>query len=84
MVVTWTPNKIWEGYQIDGFNMVVTNNSNTILSIIVDSNIHEYTLRDFSQPSCSELNFSIAATNSMYGESEYTIVNKKFGSGTCK
>ena len=80
--MTWTPNKLWEGYPIDNYSMVVTNNSNTVLSVMVESNTHEYILKDFSQSSCSELNFSVAALSLMYGKSEYTIVNKKFGSGS--
>lgn len=49
---------------------------------MVESNTHEYILSDFSQPSCSELNFSVAAFSLKYGESEYSITNKQFGSGS--
>ena len=82
-IVTWNHSILWKGYQFDGFDIVVSNHSNTVLSVnMLDSDTHEYILTEFSQPSCSKLNFSIAATSSLHGDSDYTIVNKKFGSGT--
>ena len=83
--MNWIPTLLWEGYQIDYYNInvVVRNHSGllTFMSMRVEVPEYHYTFVDLSLLSCAQYNFSVAAVNELHGESDYVNVTGNIGSG---
>lgn len=90
IIVNWVPNYLWRGYQIDHYNINITNINNkqrvvttTIPSTILSESIlnpGQYIFSKSLQP-CTEFNFSISSVSVTYGESSPTFIIGGFDEG---
>ena len=83
--IQWTPSFLWEGYTVNYYSINVyrINGSTPVRQPIRHSDEHlTLVWPDISLPPCTQLNFSIIAISTQYGESDPASVVGGFDRGT--